>query len=132
LVQSGEEESVDMPAMTFAAPILPGKEEEWRRFVQEVTEELSDDYEDCRRRLGVTNESVWLVGTDGGETAMAYLEAGDPARVLPALRASKRPFDVWLKGRLSELHGDALAQMPRRTMAELIFTRKYDSGEAPP
>ena len=121
-----------MPAMTFAAPILPGKEEEWRRFVQEVTEELPDDYGEFRRRLGFSNESLWLVRTDDAETAMAYLEADDPARVLVALSDPKRPFDTWLKGRLSELHGDALARMPRRTMAELIFTRQDVPGEAPP
>lgn len=122
--------AVDVPAMTLAAPILPGKEEEWRRFVQEVTEEFPDNYEEFRRRLGFSNESVWLVRMDDVETAMAYLEAEDPARVLVALIDPKRPFDTWLKGRLSELHGDALARMPRRTMAELIFTRQDVPREA--
>jgi hypothetical protein len=37
-----ERSFLHMPAMTFVAPLLPGKEEEWRRFVQEVFE---DGYE---------------------------------------------------------------------------------------
>ena len=47
-----------MPAITFVAPILPNREEEWRRFVQEVVEERLHEYEEFRRRLGIHNESV--------------------------------------------------------------------------
>lgn len=57
-----------MPAITFVAPILPNREEEWRRFVQEVVEERLHEYEEFRRRLGIHNESVWLARMERGET----------------------------------------------------------------
>jgi hypothetical protein len=110
-----------MPAATFAAPILPDREEEWRRFVQEVAEERLSEYEGLRRRLGISNESAWLTRTKGGEMAMVYLEAEDPERIVPALAASEEPFDLWFKERLLEYHGRDFVRVPGRAAAKLIF-----------
>jgi hypothetical protein len=83
-----------MPAMTFVAPLLPGKEEEWRRFVREVVEERLPEYEQLRQRLGIRNESVWLARTKVGETMIAYLEVETPEWIALALATSEEPFDV--------------------------------------
>ena len=115
-----------MPAMTFVAPLLPGKEEEWRRFVQEVVEERLPEYEHLRQRLGIRNESVWLARTKAGETVVVHLEVEDATSIEPALATSEAPFDVWLKERLLEFHGHALVRVPRRAAAKLIFA--YPDG----
>ena len=120
-----------MPALTFVAAILPDKEEEWRRFVQEVTEERVHEYEGLRLRLGIHNESVWLARPKGGETAVVYLEAADPGRIVPTLVASEEPFDLWFKEQLSELHGPDLARDPRKTAAGLLFAHQDGSGHQP-
>ena len=70
-----------MPAMILSAPLLPGKEEEWRRFVQEVIEERSSEYEQFRQRLGIRDESVWLARTNAGETVILEMEADGEWRV---------------------------------------------------
>ena len=111
-----------MPTVAFAAHILPGREEGWRRFMQEISEVRSREYEGCRRRLGVRNESVWLARTREGETALAYFEADKPDLLISRLTNSDDPFDVWLKSGLAAFHGRDLARMPRRTAAELIFS----------
>jgi hypothetical protein len=110
-----------MPAMTFVAPLLPGKEEEWRRFVQEVVEERLPEYEQLRQRLGISNESVWLARTEAGETVVVHLEVEGATSIAPALATSEDPFDVWLKERLSEFHGHAFVYAPRKAAAKLIF-----------
>ena len=115
-----------MPAMILYAPLLPGKEEEWRRFLQEVIEERLPEYERLRQRLGIRKESVWLARTNAGETAIAHLEAEAPEWVAPALTTSTDPFDVWFKERLLEFHGHALGVVPRRMAAKLIFA--YPDG----
>ncbi len=127
-----------MPAVAFVAPILPNREEEWRRFLQEVVEERLREYEGLRRRLGIRNESVWLTRTKGGEAAMVYLEAEEPERIVPALAASEEPFDLWFKERLLECHGRDLVRAPGRAAAKLIFAyqdvsedRPLASGEGP-
>jgi hypothetical protein len=117
----GGEEFLDMSAHSFVATILPGREEEWRRFVQEIVEERLHEYEDLRRRLGLRNESVWLARTQEAETAVVYLEAGDAERVISTLAASEEPFDLWFKKRLLKLHGPDLARNPRKAAAGLLF-----------
>jgi hypothetical protein len=121
-----ERSFVYMPAMTFVAPLLPGKEEEWRRFVQEVFEERLPEYKRLRQRLGIRNESVWLARTDTGETVIAHLKAEAPEWVAPALSTSREPFDVWFKERLLEFHGHAYESVPKRMAAKLIFA--YPDG----
>lgn len=117
-----------MAAVTFAASILPGREEEWRRFVQEVAEERLSEYEGFRRRLGISNESVWLARTRNGcETAVVYAEAEHPERIAPMLAASEEPFDLWFKERLLECHGRDPA--PKRATNSLIFAYRNAAGD---
>jgi hypothetical protein len=123
-----ERSFLHMPAITFVAPLLPGKEEKWRRFVQEVVEERLAEYEQLRQRLGIRNESVWLARTKVGETVIVHLEVGAPEWIAPVLATSEAPFDVWLRERLLEFHGHALVHAPRRAAAKLIFAHP-DSSE---
>lgn len=111
-----------MPEIAFAGPILNGKEEEWRRFLQELTGPMIDEYEGLKRRLGVGKESVWLMRTPQGETAIVRLEAEEPDQVVRRLAASREPFDLWFKRTLLECHGcDLAGSSPPRSYSELIF-----------
>jgi hypothetical protein len=120
-----------MPAMILSAPLLPGKEEQWRRFMQEVIEERLSDYEQLRRRLRIRNESVWLARANAGVMVIAHLEADAPEWVASALTNSTDPFDLWFKERLLEFHGRALVRVPRRTLAKLIFAYPDSYGTRP-
>ena len=110
----------------FVGPILAGREEGWRRFLQELSGSRREEYEDLRRRLGVTGQKVWLVRTRCGETAVSYLECEEPGRIAARLAASTEPFDVWLKARLAEFHGRGFAGPDPRWSPELVF----EAGEA--
>jgi hypothetical protein len=130
LTKRDEEGFENMSALTLVAPILPDKQEEWRRFVQKIEEEHLREYEDLRRRLGIRNESVWLAHTKMGETALVYLEVEDPERIVPALVASEEPFDLWFKERLLECHDRDLVRVPGRAVARLIFAYSEDGSLA--
>jgi len=105
----------------FVGPILAGREERWRRFLQELAGPRREAYEDLRRRLGVTGQKVWLVRTRRGETVVSYLECEEPGRIASRLAASTEPFDVWLKARLAEFHGCDFARPDPRWSPELVF-----------
>ena len=112
----------------FAGPILAGREERWRRFLQELAGPRRKEYDDLRRRLGVTGQKVWLVRTRRGETAVSYLECEEPGRLAARLAASTEPFDVWLKAKLIEFHGCDFARPdPARWSPELVFESR-DTG----
>ncbi len=105
----------------MAGPILAGREEGWRRFLQELSGSRREEYDDLRRRLGVTGQKVWLVRARRGETAVSYLECEEPGRIAARLAASTEPFDVWLKARLAEFHGCDFARPDPRWSPELVF-----------
>ena len=105
----------------FAAPILAGGEERWRRFLQELSGSRREEYEDLQHRLGITIQKVWLIRTRRGETAVSYLECEEPTRVVTRLAASTEPFDVWLKGKLAEFHGCDFARFDSGCSPELVF-----------
>jgi hypothetical protein len=108
-------------AITFLWPILPGKQETWRRFCQVLVGRHICEYVESRRRLGITKESIWLAQTPHGDLAIVYLEAQHPEDVLVRLGASDLPFDRWLRKQLLELHGLNLTQPGSHPSNELVL-----------
>ena len=111
-----------MVVLAFALPILPGKQEAWRRFCQELLESRYWEYEESRQRLGITREVTCFAQTVQGEMAIVYLETDHPEQVFPGLAESDLPFDSWLRQQLLELHGLDVARLPHGLTHELIFT----------
>ena len=91
------------------------------RFLQELAGSRREEYEELRRRLGIRRQRVWVVRTPRGETAVSYLECEESRSIAARLAASTRPFDVWLKGKLSEFHGCGLAGFDSGWSPELVF-----------
>ena len=110
-----------MKSLILALPIVRGKEEEWRRFAQELKETYPREYEDLRRRLGIRAERVWLVQEACGEVALVCAEVEAPEEVIRRLAASEEPFDAWFKEKLAELHGYDLDGPHPRPEPELVF-----------
>lgn len=106
----------------LAGPILAGMEEQWRRFWQELAGEAGQEYDDLRRRLGITGQRVWLVRTRGGAVAVCYLECLEPDTVVSRLAASTKPYDLEFKARLTDFHGCEFDRLVLGCHAEPIFT----------
>ena len=111
-----------MAVLAFALPILPGKQEAWRRFCQELLESRKCEYEESRRRLSISKEVTWFAQTAQGDTAIICMEADHPELVFSTLSASDLPFDDWLRQQLVELHGLEVVKRPRGLTCELIFS----------
>jgi hypothetical protein len=112
---------VKTPSIAFAGPILAGKEEPWRRFLQELSGSRSRKYGELKQRLGILAEWVWLMRTRDSETVIAYFEVQDPQQALARLVASEEPFDLWFKEKLQEFHGCDLARLQKGWYPELVF-----------
>ena len=52
-----------MPTAILLLPILPDREEEWRRFAQDLLGDRLGDYEGLGRRLGIRGVRVYLART---------------------------------------------------------------------
>jgi hypothetical protein len=124
-------------ASLFVWQISMDQEEPWRRFLQELAGPRLEGYAESRRRLGISAESVWFAPMpSGGGTAVVFLEAEDPERVLrelvAELDASGTPFDSWLRRRMHELFGWDFVQVPRAGKGELFFAWRDASAEGEP
>ena len=103
-----------MPLYAFAAPVLPGKMEEYREFVEELNTTRKKDYEASRKNAGFSRETVFLQKTPQGDMVVIVQEAENAEKAMESLRELKDPFDVWFFERVKDIHGFDIAggQMP--------------------
>ena len=122
-----------MIRISFALPVAAGKEEGWRRALQELEGSRSGSAQRAGRRLGICAVSVWLQRTRGGVTALVLVEAEDAALALSMLADSEEAFERWLKRRIEEFHGVDVSHVGFRAAPELVFRSGpgTDSGTPP-
>ncbi len=110
-----------MTEICFVGPIAAGKEEEWRRVLQELAGSRSADFKRMRSRFGIVAVRVWLQRTRRGELAVVHVEAHDPLGAVSMLAASEGDFERWLKRKVEEFHGVDVARAGARAIPELVF-----------
>ncbi len=83
-----------MAAFAFSLPILPGQEEEVRRVGEAVSRsgEFRAEYEVSRKKLGISEEKVWIQRTPIGQAMIVYWETEDPQRTLREIADSQDEF----------------------------------------
>ena len=96
--------------------------------MQEIPESRSAEYEESRRRLGITREMAWLVQTPQGDVAITYIEANDPKQVITNLATSNLPFDRWFREQILELYGLDVTQWGTRFLPEQLFEWRLSSS----
>jgi hypothetical protein len=92
-----------MAKFAFAVPVLPGKD---ARVVPAMLASRRQEYEESRRRTGVTMERVYLMQTPMGEIVTAYIESEKSYEETMQLTASSTlPIDAEFAAKLAEVHG---------------------------
>jgi hypothetical protein len=100
-----------MPAIAFAAPLLPGKTDADREALASCgSGDRRADHEASRKRAGITREAVWIQSTPGGDVAVVLIEAPDIQAAMGALATSDEPFDRWFREHVLEVHGMDMAE----------------------
>jgi hypothetical protein len=115
-----------MAAFAFALPILPGQEEAVKRMGQAVSgsAELREQYEESRKRLGISEEKVWVQRTPIGQAMIVYWETEDPQRTLRQMADSQEEFDKRFR-ELIETAAPALDYTKEQPLSnELLFEWK--------
>lgn len=114
-----------MATLAFIAPILPGKEQVDKEWMQEATGPRQADFVAWRKSQGITREAVWHQQTPQGTVAIVYLEADDPQQAMQSMGSSKEPIAEWFRQRILEVHGLDLSQPPPGPLPELVFDERY-------
>ena len=95
-----------MATYAFIQPVLAGKIDVWKQYIDEVFGPLRAAHESSRKRVGLTKEQVWLQNTPMGDFAVVYWEAPDIGKVFEGFMTSQDPYDVWFREKvLEEIHG---------------------------
>jgi hypothetical protein len=118
-----------MPMYAFVAPIRPNKTEDFRRFVSELNGSRKTEYEDSRKKAGITRENIFLQKTSMGEMVAIIQEAETEQGALDSLRSMKDPFNVWYFQRLKDIHGADLVSAPL-PVNELLLDYRTDSARS--
>jgi hypothetical protein len=106
-----------MALMAMAAPILPGKLDQWQELKAQLMGPRRDAYLASRRRMGVQEQS-FLQRTPMGDLLILVFEGPDPAGAMAAMANSKDPFDEWMAQQALEIHGLDLQHIDRMPMPE--------------
>jgi hypothetical protein len=99
-------------------PILPGKLDAWRAFIDEVNGPRKAEFDQFNRRYGLTKHEAWCCETPMGPLAVAIHEGPGADSMVPKLAGSTDAFDAWFASKLLELHGMDLTQPPPGKMPE--------------
>jgi hypothetical protein len=99
-------------------PVLPGKD------ARDIATELKSrprEYEQSRRRLGITMERAYLQHTPMGDFVTAYIEAeGDALEAFGKLPSSDLEIDRYMLKAMREIHGADLTQAMPGPLPETI------------
>ena len=113
--------SGDPFTIIYAVPILPGRSEGWRRFLQDMMESRRPEYEESRRRLGISQEQIWIAETVNGSVAVVAVTAVQPEHVLARLADSSLAVDRWYREQLLALQGVDLTKPLSRVSPQLVL-----------
>lgn len=111
-----------MPIIVRAFPVLPGKEEDIRKFAAEMAGPRRREAEQFYRSFGVVRESWHYQETPHGLMVIGVTELdADPEVKAREYAESIRPFDTWFKEQVLNLTGVDPAVQPLGPPSELIF-----------
>jgi hypothetical protein len=97
-----------MGFFALAIPLLPGKTEDWRKWIDELNGPRRQEFDESRRRAGV-RERTFLQPTPMGDLVIVTLEGDDPGRSLEQLLSATDAFSTWFGERATAVHGEAPA-----------------------
>jgi hypothetical protein len=82
---------------SFAAPILAGKTDAWRKAVDEIKGARNAAYKESRKKLGIKREHVSLQSTPMGDMVVVHMDAPEQSSVMRAMMQSTSEFDTWFR-----------------------------------
>ena len=112
-----------MAFVVRAFPLLPGKEEELRQFLAELSGSRRAEAAEFYGSYSVTRESAFLQQTPHGALVIGVTEIGEPVEEkAKAYAASQRPFDRWFKDSIKRLTGIDPDTQPLGPPTEEVFS----------
>ena len=114
-------------AITF--PILPGKTDQWLKFINALNTDKKAEMDASRLALG-TRERTFLQRTPMGDFIIVTLEGKDPQSAFTNFGKGTDAFTQWFKKEVLECHGIDLANPPQGPLPEMVLDSGQQTGSA--
>lgn len=101
-----------MDHICVAFPIMAGKTDDARAFMEELEGQRKPDYARSEEKIGITKECWFLASLPSGDVFIAYMESENFGRSLQLFSESQDAFDLWFKERLANATGVDLNNPP--------------------
>lgn len=106
-----------------ALPILPGKLDAWKQFVEALKTDKLREYEAARQKAGVRSEKIWHQSTPQGDVMLQVIELeGSYSDFMRSLTQANDEFGQWFLALTQELHGVTAEQMEAMQPNEQILS----------
>lgn len=106
--------------LAISFPILPGKTNQFKKFISELKTKHFDEFEKSRKELGV-RERTFLQHTPMGDFVLVTLEGNDPQGAFTKFGKGTDAFTKWFSKEVKEINGVDLANPPAGPLPELII-----------
>ncbi|XZF14695.1 hypothetical protein ACTHGU_01015 [Chitinophagaceae bacterium MMS25-I14] len=110
----------------IAVPVLPGQDEAWKSFINELITSRKQQFTESRQKMGV-RERTFFQSTPMGGLVLVTLEGENPMDAFATFGKGEDDFTKWFVAQVKTIHGIDLAAPPEFSMSELIA----DSGKLP-
>jgi hypothetical protein len=101
-----------MDHICLAIPVLPGKTDDARRFMQQLDGSRRTEFDASERRIGISKELWYLARLASGDVLIGYLESRNFGSALNAFVGSRDAFDLWFKEQMRGVTGFDLNNPP--------------------
>jgi len=109
-----------MPMMAVVFPIVPGKLDEWRQWMDDLNGPRRAEFEASRREAGI-HERTFLQSTPMGDLVIVTVEGDDPGASFGQLLHKDDEFTRWFVANATAAHGFDPSQLPAGPPSELVI-----------
>lgn len=92
-----------MSVYNFAFPVLPGKEDEARKFGEEAVGSHAEHYTSLMKMSGTTRVTWTLQQTPTGSFMLVWFEADEVHKIFEVLATRTGEDADWMRGRIKTL-----------------------------
>ena len=103
------------------APVVKGREEEWKSWTHKMKGEMKKEWDDLNKRHQLNRHDVWAVETPNGLMAVVLHEGPGADTFMHDVAVSDHPVDVLMKESIEKFHGMDMSAPPPGPMPEKLI-----------
>ena len=104
----------------ITVPILPGKTNQWKKFITDLNGKHYEEFAESRKRLGV-RERTYYQTTPQGDFVIVTLEGNEPQTAFTEFAKTDDKFTQWFSKEVKEIHGFDMSNPPQGPLPELVI-----------